>query len=68
MRLIYKEKESEFTKIVSRLDTLSPLKTLARGYCLAEKNGEIVKKTTDLKSGDELNIRFQDGSRKTKVI
>ena len=68
MKLTYKEKESEFSKIVSRLDTLSPLKTLARGYCLAEKNGKIVKKTTDVESGDELNIRFQDGSRKTKVI
>ena len=68
IKLIFKEKESGYSKIVSRLDTLSPLKTLTRGYCLAENNGKIVKKSTDTKSGDELDIRFQDGSIKTKVI
>ena len=68
MELIYKEKEANFTKIVSRLDTLSPLKTLARGYCLAENNGKIIKKSADISSGDELDLKFQDGSKKAKVI
>lgn len=68
MQLIYKEKESKYAKIVSRLDTLSPLKTLARGYCLAENEGKIVKKASDVKSGDELDLKFQDGSRKAKVV
>lgn len=68
IKLIYKEKESNYAKVVSRLDTLSPLKTLARGYCLAECEGEIVKKSTDVKSGDKLDIKFQDGNIKTKVI
>ena len=55
MKLIYKEKEANYAKIVSRLDTLSPLKTLARGYCLAECDGKIVKKSKDVKTGDELD-------------
>ena len=68
IKLIYKEKESHYTKVITRLDTLSPLKTLARGYCLAENDGKIIKKAKDVKSGDELELKFQDGSRKTKVI
>ena len=54
--------------MISRLDALSPLKTLARGYCLAEFNGKIIKKSSDIKSDDELNLRFQDGDKKVKVI
>ena len=68
MKLIYKEKESNYAKIITRLDTLSPLKTLSRGYCLAENNGKIVKKSSDINSGDELDLKFQDGSRKAKVV
>lgn len=68
IKLIYKEKEANYSKIVSRLDTLSPLKTLSRGYCLAENNGNIVKKSTDIASGDELDLRFQDGQRRAKVL
>ena len=68
IKLIYKENESNYTKIISRLDTLSPLKTLARGYCLAEFDGKIIKKSSQLKSCDELNLRFQDGDKKVKVI
>ena len=68
MKLIYKNQEANYAKLVSRLDTLSPLKTLARGYCLAEIGGKIVKKTVDITSGDELDLKFQDGSKKAKVI
>src|SRR5699024_8294814 len=31
------EKESRFIEIIAKLDTLSPLKTLTRGYSLVEK-------------------------------
>ncbi|MBR3162821.1 MAG: exodeoxyribonuclease VII large subunit [Clostridia bacterium] len=68
IKLIYKEKEANYSKIVSRLDALSPLKTLARGYCLAENNGKIIKKSKDIKSGDVLDLRFQDGSKKAKIV
>lgn len=68
IKLIYKENESNYARIVSRLDTLSPLKTLARGYCLAERDGKIIKKAIDIKSGDELELKFQDGLRNAKVI
>ena len=52
------------SKNVSKLDALSPLKTLTRGYSIAtlkEKN-KIVKSIKDVKSGDKLEIRVEDGN------
>ena len=42
-----------------QLDTLSPLKTLARGYGIVYKQGDRVKSITDLKEKDEISIRLQ---------
>lgn len=63
-----KDSKLEAAKIMTRLDTLSPLKTLTRGYCLTECNGEVVTKAEELKSGMEIDLKFQDGSAKAKVI
>ena len=51
----YKETRLMFNEKVSRLDNISPLKTLTRGYCLTEKNGEIIKSKNELKKDDENN-------------
>ncbi|MBQ7410772.1 MAG: exodeoxyribonuclease VII large subunit [Clostridia bacterium] len=63
-----KDSKLEAAKIMTRLDTLSPLKTLTRGYCLTESDGKVVTKAEDLKSGMEIDLRFQDGNAKAKVI
>ena len=46
--------KGEFSKLVAKLDTLSPLKTLSRGYSIAEKNGDVVTSVNELVHGDEL--------------
>ncbi|WP_372519228.1 exodeoxyribonuclease VII large subunit [Candidatus Ruminimicrobiellum ovillum] len=51
-----------------KLDLLSPLKTLSRGYSVCFKNGEVVKKTDQVVKDDILNINLSDGSIKTKVL
>ncbi len=43
------------------LDTVSPLATLARGYSISYKQGEIIKSSQQLAKGDELITRFVDG-------
>lgn len=54
--------------LVSKLDALSPLKTLARGYSLVEtEDNKVVTKSEKLKSGDKINIRFQDGISKAII-
>src|SRR5436309_1441694 len=45
-----------------RLDVLSPLATLQRGYAIAEReDGHVVAHAAEVVSGDALAVRFQDG-------
>ena len=59
----------EISKNISKLDALSPLKTLARGYSITsfEDTKKIVKSVNDVNSGDELVIRVEDGKINTIV-
>ena len=53
---------------MAKLDTVSPLKTLTRGYSIIEKDGKIVKSITDLQTEDEISIRLKDGEKQAKII
>ncbi len=46
---------------VTRLDALSPMKTIARGYSITEKDDKIIKKAENLNIGDSISIRYIDG-------
>ncbi len=64
----YKDSRSEMMTQIARLDSLSPLKTLTRGYCIAQINGENVKSVGQVKKGDEIDLRFVDGSKKAQML
>ena len=55
-------------ELISKLDALSPLKTLTRGFSIVQKDNGIVKSSKDLKKGDEINIRFSDGNTNAKIL
>ena len=63
----YKNEKTRYVELVSKLDALSPLKTLSRGYSLVEKEDAIIKSSKTLQKDDEINIRFFDGNIKAKV-
>lgn len=65
---IYKDKKSKTINTIEKLDALSPLKTLTRGYSITEMNGKVVKSVKELKENDEINIRFKDGVTKAKIV
>jgi exodeoxyribonuclease VII large subunit len=44
------------------LESRSPLAVLARGYCVAEKNGAIVKSAGGIHRDDRMKIRLYDGN------
>ena len=44
-----------------KLEALSPLSVLSRGYSVVEKDGKIIKHTSSLASGDEIIVRLSDG-------
>ena len=63
-----KDSKTKSIELISKLDTLSPLKTLTRGYSIVQKNGKTIKSVKELKTNDMLGIRFTDGEIKTKVL
>ena len=68
--LINKVKEknkNKYIELVSKLDTLSPLKTLVRGYTIVEKDNKIVKSIAELKPKDEVSIKFKDGEKIAEI-
>lgn len=67
--IIIKNNKLRLVKNVSRLDSLSPLKTLVRGYSIVEdKNGNIIKSAKQLNKSDEIKITLNDGSVEAKVV
>lgn len=52
----------------AKLDALSPLKVLARGYAAVLKNGKTVKSVDELNKNDILDITLADGNAACKVI
>lgn len=47
--------------IAGKLDALSPLAVLARGFCVAVKNNNVVKSIDDIASSDKVELSFCDG-------
>ena len=62
------QEKTKYVKLVSKLDALSPLKTLTRGYSIIEKNDKIVKSIKDLDSGDKVNLKLVDGEKQAEII
>lgn len=60
-------KENQFLNLVSRLDNLSPLKTLMRGYATINKNDKCIKSVSEINVEDNIKIRFFDGEADCKV-
>lgn len=60
-------KEKEFCAAASRLEALSPIKTMLRGFSVAEKRGEIVTSVQKLSPDDEITLRFCDGRAKCSI-
>ena len=63
-----KDSKTKSIELISKLDTLSPLKILTRGYSIVQKDGKTIKSVKELKTNDMLGIRFTDGEIKTKVL
>ena len=65
---IIKNQKENYLLQLSKLEILNPLNTLKRGYTLAKIEGKVVSSAKQLKSGDDLEVEFEDGNVNTKVI
>ena len=68
IRMLQKEKQTQYIELITKLDTLSPLKTLSRGYTLTEKDNKIIKSAKDLSKKDKILIKFYDGERQAEIL
>ena len=58
-----------FGQLASKLDALSPLKVLGRGYAIPQKtDGGVVRSVSDVAPGDGLKLRVADGEISCQVI
>ena len=67
MQAKYEKEKTRYGKSIAKLDAYSPLKTLARGYAITQKEGKVVASQAELKTGDMVNIRFVDGEIKAEI-
>ncbi|MCQ2451970.1 MAG: exodeoxyribonuclease VII large subunit [Oscillospiraceae bacterium] len=62
------QKTAQFQNLAGKLDALSPLKVLSRGYSMVEqKDGRIVRSINNLKIGESLKLSFADGGADCRV-
>lgn len=52
--------DRRLASLSGKLDALSPLKVLSRGYAIPQQDGEVVKSAAGLKRGDKLDLRMSD--------
>jgi exodeoxyribonuclease VII large subunit len=55
------------SEIKTALDARSPRAVLARGYCVAEKDGAFIKRAGAIVANDRMRLRFYDGSSQVIV-
>ncbi len=61
--------QNRLASVAARLDALSPLSVLARGYSVATNTeGNAVRCVSDVKQGDEISVRVKDGNINASVI
>ena len=64
----YINEKAKAIKLIAKLDALSPLKTLSRGYSIITLNGKTIKEAKYLKKDDEINIKLFDGQVNAKIL
>jgi exodeoxyribonuclease VII large subunit len=69
VRRLLREYESRMATIAGKVESLSPLAVLARGYTITQtkSNGEVIRSTERLKIGQTIVTRFSSGSATSTI-
>lgn len=68
VRHMQAQSRQTLTRLTAQLEALSPLAVLSRGYTLTQDGqGSVVTSAGRLAEGDELNVRFADGTARATV-
>lgn len=58
----------DFSGLCAKLDAMSPLKILARGYSVAVKNGKVVSDTQAVNKGDKIDVLIKNGKLECEIM
>ena len=64
----FQRKKGSAMEKIAKLDALSPLKTLTRGYSITKLGNKVITRASDLKKDDEITLTFLEGETKAKVL
>lgn len=68
LQIFLERKRAKSQRMMSMLDSLSPLRVVDRGYAIVTKDGAVVKSDKQVKKGDELQIRLAEGELTASVV
>ena len=62
-------KKHRYVALTSKLDAMSPLKVLTRGYAITQKDdGTMLRSVSQVSAGDSILIRLQDGALNARIM
>lgn len=62
-------KRQKFISLTAKLDAMSPLKVLTRGYAMAEdKDGAVIRSVKQTSPGEQIRVRLSDGALSAKIL
>ena len=64
---MYMEKAKKLDVNIAKLDALSPLKVMHRGYSVTQNKKGILKSISDTFCGDEITVKLADGTLECAV-
>ncbi|MEC1735319.1 exodeoxyribonuclease VII large subunit [Bacillus mojavensis] len=68
MNIQMKQLHSQFQTVLGKLNALSPLQIMERGYSLAYKEDELIKSVSQVEEKDQLEVKLKDGVLTCEVL
>jgi exodeoxyribonuclease VII large subunit len=68
LKMLYQKKENQYQRENLLLDSLSPLKTLSRGYIISQQNNKIIKSVKEIDRDKNMVLTYSDGNIEVKSV
>ena len=69
VRYLLRKKNADWQAIVAKLDALSPLAILSRGYSICyDQSQEIIKDARQVETGDQIQVKLAHGKLTCDVV
>lgn len=66
-KVILSENQREFSALSAKLDALSPLSVLSRGYSIVQNKNKVIKSAKELNIGQNITVKLSDGKAECEV-